>query len=1311
MPEWMQREVWQHGLQDGIQGVGRTSWKHLQAVRWLDLCAGQATVFYAATEAGIVAQKYYYVDNNGEAGDVTAAVLARIRSQRPEQLSADALREWESAFPQDLRTVAQRAAQIFSDMEELPTVIAATVPCTDTSMAGEGAGLTGNRSSLVYQFASTVLALAAEYKNRGWSSARRAPFIWIMETSPIYATDGRANILRAKAILRHLLGEHIFIDAASAGSRSHRRTWVFSNMGSKQEFMSFQNAPQLPYIISLAELYEAGEQPQITQPWHVSPHYPYNVIGSPVEVAPKHLRTPESKAFRPHAYGPGKHAVGAVWIRGQISYPTLRHKEKSMGYPKGYNALKRFRTAQTAVNSIPEDLSELTSVAARQRHQFYGDAVDPNLFTRLFAASLLWQGDPDPAEEECATRAEEPQSEKEQSAEQQPEACTPPGAIEHLDNAAAVIRNLTQEPHEGALPAEYDIDEVMEDQEEAVAPNHSHQNIPIPSPCPPAPEYIVPPPMAEDQPEYALAVRCMQEYLELLDMRKAGVLHPEQQKWSDVEWLLELGKVARSKKGFIAGNLHRCREIWKVFVQHLPEQVQQLPHTKRIMKIINSGFHMDFLHPFSGPQQQHPKYRKNIEKVKRSLTRVYGAEAAEKLINRNSPGQVHLPNLQSYHDNIDFVREQLKTDLLPKRKVMKWWYPNGELPQCILQLGVDIRAVSGKKRIFWNGSYINLFQRYIKFPFEGVRDMTRVAEMNGYMVTSDIAAGYHHISLSDETVKYFAFEVDGVIYVWLVAPFGVAHAPRIYTEITSFQLQPIRDAGVKMVLYIDDRWLTDSAENRLRLRQDNRMTYLLEWAHGWATSMDKAQPLPEHEALFLGLITDLLKGRFYITEEKMACIVNLVRDILQVNSITSREISQVSGKIISCSWAVKLAPLFCRDLWADLRGSTQLDDRRSLTVTVQNQLQFLVDNLADHNGSLIWPPMQGMVVAGDASAIGFGARLISDNTAWDIPDEAWEQHMLAVDAEMLKEVPIFRTTFSDEDVRAAMTNSYSSTLREVRCIQAWVKSMRSFNPGKIERKPLLYLTDSMDTMYDINKMQGSGKIWDAVKQLWIECMDNNINLTTRWLPRSNAVMVGADVDSKDPDPTAWELSPWHTQYTLDMLGAPQPDLDCFSDDRMKKADQFFSFHLCPGTSGIDGFLQQWRTQEKEHPLCWVNGPFHRMLDIVCKIKEEQADCILIAPAWGGGWKAVLSELPVVKTILLPKQDESGQERLIFIPSARVPEKQRMTGSRRQPKYAVYAYYIRWVRQPATQQAQEHQEAGQNPRKDAQPDDAGPSGGA
>ena len=359
---------------------------------------------------------------------------------------------------------------------------------------------------------------------------------------------------------------------------------------------------------------------------------------------------------------------------------------------------------------------------------------------------------------------------------------------------------------------------------------------------------------------------------------------------------------------------------------------------------------------------------------------------------------------------------------------------------------------------------------------------------------------------------------------------------------------------------------------------------------------------------------------------------------------------------------------FCRDLYPgwDMQFGPPDELRDTLT--------FLADVLPSMNEGSIWKSLRGNVVAGDASALGFGARpLVLDGV---IPSDL--QSLTYPSDELLQQQGLapFRTSFTAQQCMVAESNHFSSTAREVLAISSYFESTVFLNPGSLSNKGLMYITDSKDAYYNINRIRGGPRVFPFVRQTWQLAMRLKIGLEAFWLPRTALVMQGADMDSKVIDRSDLALSDFHYEFLCHRFG--RPTLDTFADNANTKCQSFYSQFICPGTRGIDSFVLPWAELDGSRTFRMVNGPFGRMHDIIRKIREEEADCILLVPDWPCSWQASLLDLPIRDKVALPIVSSAGQKQHIYRYGACYP---RPAGSGYTPKFRVTACLVKWVVTP------------------------------
>eukprot|EP00873_Tetraselmis_striata_P021799 jgi/Tetstr1/442063/TSEL_030242.t1 len=621
------------------------------------------------------------------------------------------------------------------------------------------------------------------------------------------------------------------------------------------------------------------------------------------------------------------------------------------------------------------------------------------------------------------------------------------------------------------------------------------------------------------------------------------------------------------------------------------------------------------------------------------------------------PQSVHLGNLPSVDEHLEFARQEVKA-MAESHRVYEWHWPDGRPPTCILPLGVAVRAVDGKLRLIFDGRYINLFAPYEAFKYERMGDVLSYATVGGWAYVSDYKAGYHHIAVP-ELSEYLGFELDGVTYVFAMLPFGYGPACRQFTEVVTVMLQPLRERGMHMSLYIDDR--LGAQATRKRCMRDMLCSYALVSALGWFLTLKKTSLVPEQQVVFLGLLVDFLLGRFVIPEAKVAMIqAQLSAAAAQAETVLrdERALASLAGRLISVRLAMPLAPLLCRNLYWAMTGRLGWNDALGSDAgEFRDLLSHVGEALVKHNGNRFWKRPGGVVFVGDAGDYGGGGGMLTGEL----------------------EAPV-RISYSPEQLAAVAVHAFHSTAREIYMIMASVGVIlhRLTAAQVVAAGKLTYLTDSQAAYYGVMSMRAkTAEQMQWTRQIWYLCAEHDLDFRVVWAPRYTNPLVYADYMSKVHDNSQWAITDASYTEALHRLGvsAAHVVLDPFADETNARAALFYSLVLCPGTAGVNGFMQRWRGLVPPGMLAFVNGPFGALDQVLQKVAHERVDCVLIVPAWPKTWVSLLADLPVAQAVTLSRRAGPGGARVpIFQKGSRV-----QAGRDGVEKWSVKACLVRWPR--------------------------------
>ena len=121
-----------------------------------------------------------------------------------------------------------------------------------------------------------------------------------------------------------------------------------------------------------------------------------------------------------------------------------------------------------------------------------------------------------------------------------------------------------------------------------------------------------------------------------------------------------------------------------------------------------------------------------------------------------------------------------------------------------------------------------------------------------------------------------------------------------------------------------------------------------------------------------------------------------------------------------------------------------------------------------------------------------------------------------------------------------------------------------------------------------------------------KCKQHNIALIPKWIPRNENER--ADFLSRSYDCDDWSIADEIYKELNYKWGLHTHDR--FAQDYNTKCLKFNSRFWCPGTSGVDAFLQKWSGENN-----WLVPPPRLILKCVSKILKEKCCCTLVVPKW------------------------------------------------------------------------------------------------
>ncbi|VDI40303.1 Hypothetical predicted protein [Mytilus galloprovincialis] len=211
-----------------------------------------------------------------------------------------------------------------------------------------------------------------------------------------------------------------------------------------------------------------------------------------------------------------------------------------------------------------------------------------------------------------------------------------------------------------------------------------------------------------------------------------------------------------------------------------------------------------------------------------------------------SPPVMFNENNKSAYNNAEFVSEAI-TDLLRNNCIVQV----KSRPHVVNPLTVSVQS-SGKKRLILDLRLVNEHVWKSKIKFEDWRVALQYFDRNNYTFKFDLRSGYHHLDIEQSCHTYLGFSWKQNFYVFTVLPFGLSSSPYIFTKCLRLLVKHWRKCGIRIVLYLDGGWGTNSTFDSCNADSNFVLKSLTEV--GFVINTEKSVWKPCQELIWLGII-------------------------------------------------------------------------------------------------------------------------------------------------------------------------------------------------------------------------------------------------------------------------------------------------------------------------------------------------------------------------------------------------------------------------------------------------------------------------
>ena len=482
----------------------------------------------------------------------------------------------------------------------------------------------------------------------------------------------------------------------------------------------------------------------------------------------------------------------------------------------------------------------------------------------------------------------------------------------------------------------------------------------------------------------------------------------------------------------------------------------------------------------------------------------------------------------------------------------------------------------GGFRMILNLKEFNKYATKISFKMETLQHILQLVHKNWFMTSIDLVDAYLvvPIRIQDQILLKFLFK--GIIYMYLVLPFGYTGSPRIFTKILKPLIHRLRSLGFIVTFYLDDSWQTGATYDKCLTAC--KATYSLLVGCGFLPNLKKSKLVPAQKIQILGALVDSVNMTVSLPPHKERDMLSLLSDCLTCHHLTIRSLARLIGKLISCTIACPLGTMYYRNLERTKLRALRLSAWNwnatcRLSTECKQEMTWWLDNIP-HCSAPIFRPNPRLTLTTDASSFGWGADFYGQKAGGH---------------------------FSPAELPLSINSKETLAI--------WY-GFRSFF-HRLKGCDVLILSDNTTAVSYVRKMGGmqSELRCRIVQDLWNLCVSNEGWIQCSYLPGIH----NYEADSASRilnERTEWMLHPSLFRQICSHFRI-KPVIDLFASRLNKQLPRFYLFTPDPFTEHVDAFTIEWLHTN----IYYMFPPFNLLNRAMQKIVTDRTTVLAVLPAW------------------------------------------------------------------------------------------------
>ncbi len=157
----------------------------------------------------------------------------------------------------------------------------------------------------------------------------------------------------------------------------------------------------------------------------------------------------------------------------------------------------------------------------------------------------------------------------------------------------------------------------------------------------------------------------------------------------------------------------------------------------------------------------------------------------------------------------------------------------------------------------------------------------------------DLKDAYFHVSILPRHSPFLRFAFEGRAYQYKVLPFGLSLSPRVFTKVVEAALVPLREAGIRVLNYLDNWFILAQSRALLCEHRDTVLSHLSRL--GLRVNWEKSKLSPVQRISFLGMELDSVNLTARLSVERAQSMLNCLESFQCKRGGSTETLSEAPG--------------------------------------------------------------------------------------------------------------------------------------------------------------------------------------------------------------------------------------------------------------------------------------------------------------------------------------------------------------------------------------------------------------------------------